>query len=159
MRIIANLIIIIGVLAVPIAASLTATYGVTGYQLDSLNPEDERAEWLAMSAEDREMIIGDRAWDRISTIYGKLSAKRDPETGDPIAETFLWVPEDYLLTTDQGESLIVVPRSAGKEWLQARSLRNISILVSIGLIAGGLFLFVIDAFRRRRRARATAASE
>ena len=130
-----------------VAMQFVATRASLGFRwIPSTRPKSKKNG--SHLAQDLDMMIGSDREVRLSTVYGLPTAPRDP-AGQPLIETFVFVPDAYVHTT-ASETLIHAAQR-GREWLQARSLRNISFS-SFGAFGLGLLPLVVDIIRRRRAA-------
>ncbi len=128
----------------PLAVIADITAGVEGYEMRELN---DQADWARLAEANAPVKTSD--W--LQDVYGT------PAAGERLAR-FVFVPADRLVQTPQGHTLIRLDRSRGEWQMEAKTLRNLAVLVTAtnagaAILAGLVFLIAY----RRQRARSAAA--
>jgi hypothetical protein len=142
LKFVAIMVLLASLLWLPGAWVIDRATGVTGYEMESILPDDERPASLADWGIDESDAISDKL-----EAFGKVGASA--RGGEQ--HRFVFVSAQRVLETELG-TLIVFDRAAGEELLQARSLYNLALLLTGADVLAGLLLLWLARLASRRSA-------
>ena len=142
-------LLFLAVLWVPAWFIIDSSWGVSGFEMESVNPQEEWPEDYT----DFGFEVSDPVAEKLS-LYGKPTPAGFDRASDgtQLPRRYLFVPDERQFDIPNIGPVVVFDRTKNEEFMQANSLWNISLLVSAGNAVFAVFILIIGFVRKARKA-------